>query len=216
MGNNPYTRAEEVWEDLDNAFGDSDKVATAEMKLASPDFPMKPAETFDHFLTRFTSVTNRITYLSPKAKIRTLRDNITRRLQAKITGIRTSDLKEIINEIRRHDIELRRMNDIKKDATDAKDSRKRKDTNSKDKNNDAPDKRPRNESTDPGYKGKENTKRTKELKDKLIQLGACWRCGHKGHRSRDQNAPCYGKPTLTNEEMKSLLNASPENRASLP
>ena len=43
-GDNPYTTTEEVWEDLDNAFGDSDKMATVEMRLASSEFPMKNSD----------------------------------------------------------------------------------------------------------------------------------------------------------------------------
>ena len=206
-GDNPYLLIEEVWDDLDNAFGDSDKIATAEMKLASHEFPMKPSETFDHFLTRFTSTVNKIPYLSTEAKIRVLRDNITKRLQVRITGTRTSNLKDIINEIRRHDIELRRINE-RRDAFDPKESRKRKDTDTKD--NDTPDKRQR---TEPNiYRGQENKRRTKELKDKLQETKACWRCGKVGHRSKDANAPCINSPALTNDELKATLDAIPKNK----
>jgi len=212
-GDNPYITTEEVWEDLDNAFGDSDKVATAEMKLASAEFPMKNSETFDHFLTRFTSTINKIPYMSVEAKIRSLRDNITKRLQAKITGTRTTNLKEITDEIRRHDIELRRINDKGDLAETKKDSRKRKDQSSK--NTGSSEKRQRTDLPEGGYKGKDNTKRTQELKDKLIKAKACWRCGKIGHRSSDSDAPCQGKPAITNEELKLLLNAISENTESL-
>ena len=143
--------------------------------------------------------------MSVEAKIRSLRGNITKRLQAKITGIRTTNLKEIINEIRRHDIELRRNNDKEDPAETKKDSRKRKDQSSM--TTCSSEKRQRTDSLEGGYKGKDNMKRTQKLKDKLIKAKASWRCGKVGHKSNDSDASCQEKPSITNDELKLLFNA---------
>jgi len=211
-GDNPYHTEEEVWQDLDNAFGDADKVATAEIKLLSADFPMKTSESFDQFLTRFTSVINKIPYLTEPAKMRHLRDNVTKALQIKITGVRTDTVKALVKEIRCHDVEMRRIRERNPERSSNQDgdSRGNKRKQASGSDNAEPEKRART-----SYKGR--VPRSAEMKEKLTKMDACWRCGKTGHKSYEQDAPCKGKPAVSNDELKlSMAELEKQGKAPSP
>jgi len=202
-GENPYMTEAEVWHDLDNAFGDADKVYTAEMKLENKDFPMKNSETFDQFLTRFTATTNKIPHLNEPLKIRLLRRMITKTLQRKITGLESDSLGEIITKVRRHDLEIRR---IKEQDEPVHKGTKRKQEDVADNQSEKRGKFYR-------FRGKNDTKRTPEIREKLKKLNACWKCGQVGHKHFEDDAPCKDKAATPNDQLKLATSSSETEKA---
>lgn len=83
LSRNPYTTVEEMTQDLDNMFGEFDRIGKADTDLHDPKFAMgvkDPKETFDAFYARFSTAIASLD-LTDFLKISNLRRLITKRLR---------------------------------------------------------------------------------------------------------------------------------------
>ena len=104
---NPYTTPEEVLKDLNNMYGEFDAAGTADATLHDPDFNMKEKETFDDFLTRYTSTIAPL-QLREQQQISNLTRTISRRLRWQtINGIRPTSFQAYVQQLRQCDLNMR-------------------------------------------------------------------------------------------------------------
>ena len=105
-----YTLAEEILEDLDNMFGDYDKISKADAELDNPKFAMRSKdskEIFDVFHARFIAAIASLAILEREKSSR-LRKLITSRLKYQIVDFPiTTSFRELVTRLRQVDIALR-------------------------------------------------------------------------------------------------------------
>ena len=105
-----YTLAEEILEDLNNMFGDYDKISKADAELDNPKFAMGSKdfkETFDAFHTRFIAAIAPLAMLEREKSSR-LRKLVTSRLKYRIVDFPiTTSFRELVTRLRQVDIALR-------------------------------------------------------------------------------------------------------------
>ena len=103
--NNPkyYTLVEEILEDLNNIFGDYDKISKADVELDNPKFAIgskDSKETFDVFHARFIAAIASLAILEREKSSR-LRKLVTSRLKYRIVDfLITTSFRELVTRLR--------------------------------------------------------------------------------------------------------------------
>ena len=82
---NFYVTAQEIFEDLNNMYGEFDPYGTFDARLHDPDFNIKKKQTFDEFLVKYTATIAPL-QLFEQQKIFHLTRTITRRFRWYIMG----------------------------------------------------------------------------------------------------------------------------------
>ena len=204
---NPYQTADEVVKDLDNHFGTYDKIAEANAKLQDPKFGMGMTdknETFEQFYTRFTSTIAPLDY-SEAVKINDLTRFVTSRLQYRLTGMKYKSFRDLVEFLRGLDMDLRIVDGkvAAKKKEDAPATAKVK-TQNRSSNNQRPSTSRGNTGT--GGRGSGYTNNySKEMYDRILKEGRCFKCLEPGHRAGDANAPCKDSERLTKEQVEVVL-----------
>ena len=108
-----YTLAEEILEDLDNIFGDYDKISKADAELDNPKFAIgskDSKEIFDVFHARFITTIAPLA-ISEREKSSRLRKLVTSRLKYRIVDfLITTSFRELVTRLRQVDMILRLTN----------------------------------------------------------------------------------------------------------
>ncbi|KAF1980655.1 hypothetical protein K402DRAFT_275865 [Aulographum hederae CBS 113979] len=200
-GLNPYNTFDEMIQDLDSMFAEHDPKAKADNQMHSASFAMKKNERFDTFLARFTK-NAAILQLSDDAKISTCKRLLNSQLKEKISdGTAYSSYSEFIRRCKQCDLDLTTIRNEKAEEdkrtgnTIGGTGRGQGRTTSSIR------------STIPRIGGKQTTlTRPQPLIGKLMKIGACFKCGEKGHRHFYDNAPCKTSTTLSDDAISAKIN----------
>ena len=109
-----YILAEDILDDLNNMFGDYDKISKANAELDSPKFAIgskDSKETFDAFYARFIAAITPLS-MSEREKSSRLRKLVTSRLKYRIVDFPiTTSFRDLVTRLRQVDIALRLTDD---------------------------------------------------------------------------------------------------------
>lgn len=110
LGTNPYLTAQEMTQDLDNIFGEFDRMGKADSDLHDPKFGMgmkDSKESFDAFYARFSAAIAPLDFADVH-KISNLRRLISKRLRYKVSdGNQPTSFRDFVRRLRQVDIKLR-------------------------------------------------------------------------------------------------------------
>lgn len=188
----PYLTLQELIQDLENAFGETDEHSKAINELFASSFSMKKNESFDEFLARFNSQMAGLNF-DDEFKISQLRRTITDRLNYGMEHLtRCKNYRVFCDEARGvYDLD-KRLDEKKKGV-------------------------PRSE-TSRAYtteKGPTRTGRSAprakplsapigrlpaHVQAKIMAIGGCWKCLKPGHKKNDDDAPYKDDPPLSREQ----------------
>lgn len=191
----PYLTLQELIQDLENAFGDTDERTNAINELFAPSFPMrvsKRSESFDEFLARFNSQIAGLNF-DDEFKIAQLRRTITDRLNYGMKHLtRCKNYRLFCDEARGvYDLD-KRMEDKRKGTARSETSRAYTTENGPTRVGRGPV-RAKLPSAPIG-------KLPAHVQAKLIATGGCFKCLKPGHRKSDVDAPCKNDPLLSREQ----------------
>jgi len=198
MSEDPYPTLEDMFEDLDQAFGNINEEEINEETLHSTNFQMgvaKKNETLDEFITRFRKTIRPLTKsMTQKQLAAAFRRNLIKRLQDRLAdGTTYNTLAEIITKVKKINVQL--IATYGEEKEEGKKSNRQQDNKGEKKSREKP------------VYDSRNPRRPSELFRKLINEGICIKCGEKGHKNRDDQAPCKDKKPLSNEEIKAKVSS---------
>ena len=220
----PYVDSSEMIADIDAMFGVFDKVAKASATLYDPSFPMgvkDSKETFETFYTRFSATIAPLNLPEDLRKMN-LTQMISTRLKTRTAGQTFNTYRDLVNYVRKLDLDLRAVDAVKaSNNSDKKDSKKGSGSNNSNSS------RPQNSRTNTGmnaFSRKYNF--PKHVTDKIASKGLCFKCLKKGHRAGNSDAPCKNDEYMSKEQVELHLKvagvevssntASTDNRPELP
>lgn len=182
---NPYVTPEEVLQDLNNMFGEFDPYGTADATLHDPDFKMKKNETFDEFLTRYTSIIAPL-QLREQQQISHLTRTITPRLRWHTISTKPTSFQTYVQLLRQCDLNIRLADKEHKRYHETH-------TAGHTDHNDgySTDQSGRSLGSKRGYHGA--NQHSEEVLEQLRLEGKCFRCRQPGHMAMDLDAPCRGR-----------------------
>ena len=204
---NAYVTSSEIIQDLENMFGEFDKVAKSDALLHDPKFGMavaNPKETFDLFLARFTSAIAPLDF-TDRHKISNLRRTLSERLRFKMAdGTTYTSFSQYVSRCRQCDLDLCQA--------DGFSTRNRSD---KSKGFGLRPNTPESPTENPISRHDKELSlyRSGYLKERLIKEGRCFKCGKRGHRATDIDAQCQGQSAVPDEQL-SLKLEGPKRRTS--
>jgi len=186
----PYDTTKDLWRDMDYAFEDDDKSATAEAELFNlGKMRMRSDETFEEFLVRFLRTINQIEHMrkNDKQKITHLRRLVSIPLQSRVSGFSTStgQFSDFVDLLRTH---ARNIENIKTTKPRGKDPSAQSKVSSS----------PASSSGKPAIQRRPNDLYTKAKKN-----NRCFKCGEKATNSKEHNSSnCPNKRISDNEFAK--------------
>ena len=202
---NAYLTASEMIQDLENMFGEFDKVAKSDALLHDPKFGMAVTnlkETFDEFLARFTSAIAPLDF-TDRHKISNLRRTLSERLWFKMAdGTTYTSFSQYVSRCRQCDLDLRQADGF------SNRNRNNKSKESGPSSSNVSSRRPggtAGQGTNLNrYRSSNNSgslQRSRQLKERLMKEGRCFKCGKQGHISTDTDAPCKGQATISDQKL---------------
>ena len=200
---NAYLTSSEMIQDLENMFGEFDKVAKSDALLHDPKFGMavaNPKETFDEFLARFTSAIAPLDF-TDRHKISNLRRTLSERLCFKMAdGTTYTSFSQYVSRCRQCDLDLRQA--------DGFSNRNRNDKNKSSSSYSKGQGRQAGNTTGQSknlnrYRSSNaaSTLRSGQLKQRLIKEGRCFKCGKKGHLATDTDAPYKDQVAIPDQQI---------------
>lgn len=204
----PYPTLEDMFEDLDQAFGNINEEEINEETLHGANFQMgvaKKNETLDEFITRFRKTIRPLTKsMTQKQLAAAFRRNLSKRLQGRLAdGTTYNTLAEIITKVKKINVQL--IATYGEEKEEGRKSNRQRDKGEK-------------KAREKAVYDSRNPRRPSELFRKLINEGICIKCGEKGHKNRDDQAPCKDKKPLSNEEIQAKISSiltSPSDRLAI-
>ncbi|KAF1980553.1 hypothetical protein K402DRAFT_426137 [Aulographum hederae CBS 113979] len=201
-GPNPYMTFEEMLQDLDDMFAEHDPMGKADALLHSADFAMKKGERFETFLARFTKVAA-VLQMTEHAKIANCKRLLSGRLKGKINdGTSYTSYNELVRRCKQCDTDLFILwgDESKKDnVTTGGGSGAGRGRGSGHRGRSA------NRST--SRTGERTTTRAAHVITRLKTVGACFKCGERGHMSFQPDAPCKSTPYLSDDAIQLKFHA---------
>ncbi|KAF1980692.1 hypothetical protein K402DRAFT_426021 [Aulographum hederae CBS 113979] len=204
-GPNPYESFAEMLKDLDDMFAEHDPMGKADALLHSTDFSMKKGERFEAFLARFTKVAA-VLQLTELGKISNCKRLLSGRLKNKINdGTYYSSYTELVRRCKQCDVDLNILwgNEEKDKNTPANGGSGGAAGAGRGRGGRGTGGSPRSGSARPS-----TTSRAPHVTTRLKTVGACYKCGEKGHMSFQRDAPCKGTQYLTDEAILVKLHAT--------
>ena len=200
---NAYLSAFEMIQDLENMFGEFDKVAKSDALLHDPKFGMaitNPKETFDEFLARFTSAIAPLDF-TDRHKVSNLRRTLSERLRFKMAdGTTYTSFSQYVSRCRQCDLDLRQADGFSARSRSDRSKRIEPGSNSQERWIENAISHPDTKR----YRSSSPTNsffRSGHLKERLIKEGRCFKCGKRRHRSTDPDAPCKGQSSVPDEKL---------------
>ena len=209
---NYYTLAEEILEDLNNMFGDYDKISKADAELDNSKFAIGSKdfkETFDAFHARFIAAIAPLAMLEREKSSR-LRKLVTSRLKYRIVDFPiTTSFRELVTRLRQVDIALR--------LTDKQNPRGNRSEGSSSSSNNRGDRggsntRGRGGSNNnnsrqgnPSRSSRNDYRHPLYIKDRLDKEGRYYKYLRKGYISYDPDTPCRNKLYLDEKQVNTRL-----------
>jgi hypothetical protein len=191
---NPYTDINELLEDLDANFLPQNQKVDAHARVADPSFKMKPKETFNEFMARFSSV---IAPIQLKADYEMLFTYLTRNLTMELAreasrGPVGETYEQLVSRLRRFDNAERTLVQQPSSRNAATKATR--------------DREPRERAAKPTREKKKSSKfdtprRPAELWEQLQKENRCAHCGKTGHRHYSANKPCEGTVAISDKDL---------------
>ncbi len=189
----------EIIQDLENMFGEFDKVAKSDSFLHDPNLGMaiaNPKETFDLFFARFTSVVALLDF-TDWHKISNLWRILCERLWFKIVdGITYISLSQYLSRFRQCDFDLCQIDGFSTQNRSDKNKRFRLKPNTTES---------LTENLISRHHKKFSLYHSGYLKKCLIQKGRCFKCGKRGHRTTNLDAQCQVQSAISDEQLSLKL-----------
>ena len=190
-------------QDLENMFGEFDKVAKSDALSHDLKFRMavaNPKETFDEFLARFTSAIAPLDF-TDRHKISNLRRTLSERLRFKMAdGTTYTSFSQYVSLCRQCDLDLRQA-----------DGFSNQNRNHKNKPSSSYSKGQRRQAENTTGQSKNlnryrsnnaaSTLCSGQLKQRLIKEFRCFKCGKKGHLATDIDAPCKDQVAIPDQRI---------------
>ncbi len=200
---NAYLTSSEMIQDLENMFGEFDKVAKSDALLHDPKFGMavaNPKETFDEFLARFTSAIAPLDF-TDRHKISNLRRTLGERLRFKMAdGTTYTSFSQYVSRCRHCDLDLRQADGFSNRNRNDKD--KPSSPYFKDQGLQAGNITGKSKNLN-RYRSNNavSTLCSGQLKQRLIKEGRCFKCGKKDHLATDTDAPCKDQVAIPDQQI---------------
>ena len=200
---NAYLSASEMIQDLENMFGEFDKVAKSDALLHDPKFGMavsNPKETFDELLARFTSAIAPLDF-TDRHKTSNLWRTLSERLWFKMAdGTTYSSFSQYVSRCRQCDLDLRQADRLSTRNRSNKNKGIGPGSNASEPrigNSISHSDTKRHQSGSPTS----SFFRSGHLKERLIKEGRCFKCGKQGHLSTDSDAQCKSKSAVPDVQL---------------
>lgn len=187
---------------LDEAFNGVDRIAEAETKLFDGSLMMKTTETFNEWYTRFVGVVNRLD-MNDRTRMTHAYRLLTYKLSSTLTAGATPGETFAQFILRARTME-QRLNDAKIGRSYAGNNRDTTYRSTRLGSSSRQQQPAARSQPKAGPNARIAYGRTSAERDAMVKKGMCFKCGEKGHRPLDSNAPCKLQPITPSKDIRGL------------